>query len=223
MKIIIDNVIFGDFDTGLKILKLKYQEIPEQFLSIKKQWDSTDAATFADVAQLLNVEQRRVGMQYIPIESLQTEIKPVLISSETIPKTTEWLVNGKAINHSFEDTYELYKVSEESMFKDTEHQANFGVYYYLSFKDASTSRKYMLWVDLNHVRRVNDFRCKLEEMSPIACIAWTFMTTIEKGGIEAIFRHGDLLLYKLNKEHVILKAPRHLTEEEYRNLLKHES
>jgi hypothetical protein len=59
-------------------------------------------------------------------------------------------------------------------------------------------------------------------ITPIQAIAWTIQTNIEKGGIEKMIRQGDCILIKKNKD-ANVGSTRHLTEQEYKELLVLES
>jgi cytochrome c len=85
----------------------------------------------------------------------------------------------------------------------------------------------MLWVDADSVARTNNkerwFSSDMrDKITPIQAIAWSFQTRVPKGAIEKIVRQGDCIVIK-KKGNVENEAIRHLTEEEYRELLVAES
>ena len=99
-----------------------------------------------------------------------------------------------------------------------------GNYHYLKFKDTSTDREYLLWVDCGNIIRMksegkNDGNIHVDA---IDAIAWTIQTNLKKGDIEKIIRQGDCILLK-RKEGVETNIVRHLTGDEYRSLLVLES
>jgi len=59
MKIIIENTEF-DFNTGCRLLKLKYDACP--FPKLEDIWDDIQPMTFGEIAMIENLEQRRVGV-----------------------------------------------------------------------------------------------------------------------------------------------------------------
>jgi hypothetical protein len=99
----------------------------------------------------------------------------------------------------------------------------------VQFKDTSTDREYMLWVDVKSVYRTNnkdgshDFIFSVDKVNAIDCIAWSIQTDISKGNIEKIVRQGDCIMIKpINfKKGRVIK--RHLTSKEYIKLLVAES
>jgi hypothetical protein len=95
-EIVIDNQKF-DFNTGVRILKLKHKECP--FEQISDFWDEIVPLTFKDIAQLVNLEQRRIGINHLGLERLIESVKPTLVDTKTIKKTTTWVdTNGKLEN-----------------------------------------------------------------------------------------------------------------------------
>lgn len=227
MKIVIDNLQLP-FDMGCRLLKLKHAECP--YPQLAEFWDDIVPYTFKDIAQFKNMEERRVGVLCLGLDRLIKEVEPELISSETIAKTTTW-INSKGVLETvkFDDTYELYRVSGNYFTAPNARaweRAN--DVYYLQFKDTSTDRRYLLWVDRNSVNRTNSdkdwFSSNDVDVTPIQCIAWTIMTTVPKGNIEKILRQGDCIMVKpIDTTVPLLVSPRHLTAEEYKTLLVAES
>lgn len=225
MKVIIQNLEF-DYNIGVRLLKLKFGDKP--FKGLEDIWDDIIPYTFKEIAiDITNIEQRRVAIDCLGIERLTKEINPELISTETMSKTTTWVnSNGELETINYQDTYELFKVPKtvwgvgiNSYMEDA---------HFVRFKDTSTDRVYMIWVNINSIANTNA-QPKLESdismrksVNSIQAIAWTFQTMIPKGGIEKIIRQGDCILIK-PKTKGRLAAPRHLTEKEYRELLVLES
>lgn len=228
MKIVIDNVHFS-FDMGCRLLKLKHSECP--YPQLADFWDDIIPYTFRDIAERFdNIEQRRVGILCLGLDRLVQEVKPELIMSETVSKTSTW-INSKGVMETveFEDTYELYRVSGE-YFTPPNARAweKASDVYYLRFKDTSTDRMYMLWVDIDSVYRTNNDKGWYSradvKVTPIDCVAWTITTTVPKGNIEKILRQGDCIMVKPISSHTfLLDSPRHLTRDEYLTLLVAES
>lgn len=226
MKIVIDNVKF-DYNVGCRLLKLKYNECPMGALS--DIWDDIVPMTFKDIAKdIKNLEERRVAISCLGLERLYDEVKPTLIKKETMMKETTW-VNSKGELEvlKFKDTYELYKVDGKVWTEGVElkWQTPEDVFF-VKFKDTSTDRNYMIWVDKRSVYLTNKpnewFDREKSQITPIQAIAWTIQTNIAVGGIEKIVRQGDCVLIK-KKENAEVSGVRHLTEQEYRELLVAES
>ena len=155
----------------------------------------------------------------------------MLVSSETINKTTTWINReGKLETKEFEDTYKLFKVKGETLAEGLENNwRRVSDVYYIQFKDTSTDREYLIWVDVGLVADTNGgsrwiFDSEIGKLvNPISCIAWTIQTDVPIGNIEKIIRQGDCILIKPKGEYKPLILPRHLTEKEYRELLVAES
>ena len=232
MKIIIDNVEFP-FNEGCKVLKLKHgDKVP--FPQLEDFWDDVLGMTFAEIAQtFVNMEQRRVAIKYLGTELLIKEVNPVLLSRETIIKTTTWInQNGELETFEFDDTYELYEVKGEVLSEGLQGNSweKLPNAHYVRFKDTSTEREYLLWVDTASVYSTNNNDTWIssaenygKKINPIQAIAWSIQTDVDEKDIEKIVRQGDCIMIKKKQNTLTLSKPRHLTEKEYRGLLKLES
>tara|TARA_B000000475_G_C16004511_1_gene450333 strand:- start:505 stop:1245 length:741 start_codon:yes stop_codon:yes gene_type:complete len=246
MKIIIDNVPF-EFDLACKVLKLKGGDSP--FEELNSFWNEIVPIDFAEISLLPNLEQRRIAIKYLGIDDIVSQVNPQLISEETISKETTW-INELGVEETikFDDTYRLFSVNENVLLKGKNEEVNKwnkAKQYFVKFKDTSTDREYMIWVDIasvyntNHNKQLNRWNTEkaFEEgdITAIDCIAWTIKTTLPTGNIETIIRQGDCVLLK-PKSAKSFKAlvdsgvevnekikERHLTSKEYRELLKFES
>jgi hypothetical protein len=233
MKIIIDNVPF-DFDLACKVLKLKGGDSP--FEELNSFWNEIVPIDFAEISLLPNLEQRRIAIKYLGIDDIVSQVNPQLISEETISKETTW-INEAGVEETikFDDTYRLFSVNENVLLKGKDEEANTynaNKQYFVKFKDTSTDREYMIWVDIasvyntNHNKQLSRWNTDkaFEEgnITAIDCIAWTIKTTLPTHNIRTIIRQGDCVLLKPisgNTE----GEERHLTSKEYRELLKFES
>lgn len=226
MKIVIENIQFG-YDEGCRLLKLKYEKCP--FPALEDFWDDIKPMSFREIAEIENIEKRRVGVLCLGLERLIKEVNPTLVDSTTIKKSTTFVDSkGEVVTKKFNDTYELYKV-DGANFGTDRWDRNPDDCYFVKFKDTSTDRVYLCWVDPTSVLRANSNESWVSFENPsqinaIQCIAWTFTTNVPKGNIEKMVRQGDCILIKpKNKRVKPLDRPRHLTEEEYRTLLVAES
>ena len=228
MRIVIDNIEFP-FDMGCRLLKLKDSECPYPMLA--EFWDANEPYTFKAIAQFNNAEHRRVGVLCLGLDRLINEVNPELIATQTVPKKTTWInAKGELETVDFKDTYQLYKVSGDYFTpKGTPNWQRFNDVYYIQFKDTSTDRMYLLWVDVMSVYRTNYAGVMYNgfasnPVTPIQSIAWTITTTVPKGNIEKIIRQGDCIMVKpIDSLVPLLDKPRHLTEDEYLALLVAES
>lgn len=227
MKIVIENTPFP-YDLGCRLLKLKHENSP--FEQLNDIWDDIKPLTFREIAQMENLEHRRVGVVCLGLERLVKEVKPKLVSSQTIEKETSFIDrDGKYVKQKFDDTYELYEV-DGKVFGQGRWGQNMDNTYFVKFKDTSTDREYMIWIDPRSVLQANSpdkyvyFNGDASLISPIQCIAWTIQTTVQRDNIKEIIRQGDCVLVKpKNPSLPLLDAPRHLTENEYRKFLVAES
>lgn len=230
-KLVLDNVSF-DFDLGCKIARLKYKDCPENFNPIRDIWEDIVPATFADIARLPNLEQRRIGIRSLGLERLIKEVKPTLLNSTTLKKSNMWVnENGVLENFDFDDTYELYEVKGEVFSKGLDERQKMKDCHYIRCKDTSTDREYLIWVDLESVWDTNypDKKGWLRDQNYIKkitadmCVAWTITVNIKLGEIEEIYRQGDCILVKPKQGYTTLDRPRHLTAQEYRTFMVAES
>lgn len=227
MKIIINNVEFP-FDLGCRVLKLKYDKCPME--QLEEFWDKIVPVTFQDIALLPNLEQRRIGILNLGIDTIVKEVNPKLLSSKTIKKETTWVnEQGEIVTHKFNDTYELFEVDGEVFSKGLDSWRKMDTCHYIRCKDTSTDREYLIWVDLWSVFQTNEmgmsyeFADKKKNINAIHCIAWTIQTNVPKGNIEKIIRQGDCVMIKPKGKYEPLAQPRHLTEKEYLKLIVAES
>jgi hypothetical protein len=225
-KIIIDNVEF-DFDNGCRLLKLKNgDDCP--FPQLEDFWGDVEPLTFKEIAQFENLEKRRIGINHLGLERLIESVKPTLVDTKTLKKTTSWVnENGEFVTFDFDDTYELYKVSKDYFNEGLNDWGGMrDDIYYVKCKDTSTDREYLIWVDITNVLRTNGkptWNYKDEDLCAIESIAWTIQVDVKEGDIESILRQGDCILVKPKEGAEILNQARHLKKEEYLNLLVAES
>ncbi len=223
MKIIISNTEF-DFNLGCKILKLKHDTCP--YPQLEDFWNDIEPVSFKEIAEIRNLEQRRVAFLSYGLDRMVKEVKPVLMNSRTLNKTTTWVSQtGELVTKKFKDTYELYKVEGKHFGDNGNGWQKPQDCYFVKCKDTSTDREYLIWVDLQSVYRTNNessWDFKPEKVNAIQAVAWTIQTDIEEGNIEKIVRQGDCIMIK---PHNIKNrsSVRHLTEQEYKELLVAES
>lgn len=242
MKAIIDKTEFPP-EIGKRILKAKHGRctIP----ALERQWDEIPDLTFAAIVkEISDTDHRRIAFKYLGLHRMLAELKPRLVCSETVTKTALWArPDGSLVRREYEDTYELFRVdwcelyigvSTDNMGKEQPRELQQDRHF-VKFRDTSTGREYVIWVDIREVlannpeaigegQRIPMLKRKIEALvNPIMAIAWTIRTDIERGGIERIIRQGDCVLIRKLPGAGRLEKPRHLTEQEYRSLLGDES
>ena len=228
MKIVIENIKF-DFEVGFRLLKLKHEECPYE--ELKDKWNSIEPLSFREISEMDNLEQRRVGIICLGLERLVKEVNPKLLDTQTIEKVTNYLdTDGNLVTKKFSDTYELYEVKGENFSKPNERFVRIDDCHFVKFKDTSTDREYMIWVDLRSVwntnRKVGDYSYydgERTKVNAIQCIAWTIQTNVSIGNVEKIIRQGDCIFVKPKDSSVEKDSVRHLTEQEYIDYLVSES
>jgi hypothetical protein len=225
MKIIINNTEF-QYNIGCKLLKSKYGTKCPTWFNQPEIWNDIEPITFKEIAtEFKNIEQRRIAINCLGIENLVKEVKPIMIGSETLKKTTTFVnENGELETIQFEDTYKLFEVTTEALGLDRGQPVH-----YVECKDTSTDREYLIWVNAMSVYTTNNkvnYTSSSEDygrkITPIQAIAWTIQTNINKGGIDKMIRQGDCILIKKNDD-AKFGETRHLTEQEYKELLVLES
>jgi hypothetical protein len=228
MKIIVNNVEFP-FDLGCRILKMKHKEnCPLE--QLQDFWDEIVPLSFKEIAQINNLEQRRLGILYLGIDKIISDVNPKLLSKKTLNKSTLWVdANGELTEHKFNDTYELYEVDGSYFNEGLRNGRGMDNCYYIRCKDTSTDREYLIWIDLQSVWNSNEIAFgnrwgfDKSKINAIQCIAWTIQTDVPIGSIEKIVRQGDCIMIKPKGKYTPLLSPRHLSEKEYTELLVAES
>lgn len=228
MEIVINNVPI-EFNLACRILKTKGGDCP--FDELQDFWEEIVPLNFKDIAQIPNLEQRRVALLFLGIDRMIAEVKPELVSSKTISKQTTWVMeSGELVEHTFDDTYELYKVNGSYFSEGVEAWRKMSDAYYVKCKDTSTDREYLIWVDVNSVwevkcendKNLNRWQFDVRKIDAIDCIAWTIQTNIPQGNIEKIVRQGDCIMIKPKGKYDTI-GERHLSSDEYLKLLVAES
>ena len=82
------------------------------------------------------------------MDRLVKEVKPTLLNSKTLSKTTTWVnENGEIVTKKFKDTYELYEVKGEYFSKGLKNSwQRVDDCYFVKCKDTSTDREYLIWI-----------------------------------------------------------------------------
>jgi hypothetical protein len=211
------------YEQGLKILKCRFKESP--FVELKSSWSKIKPITFKEISAFKNMENRRVAMLFFGLDRLYKEINPTLIDSQKVTKTTTWVDSkGELEVKQFEDTYDLYEVSEKTIMGNSYEGK--GKVHFVKFKDTSTDREYLLWVNVKEVFKVNFPRQKFSQgkVNAIQAIAWTIQTDVKKDKIQEILRQGDCVLVRpTDSNPSSLGELRSLSEKEYNQLIVAES
>lgn len=226
MKIIINNRSFT-YDIGVRLLKTKYTKCFDESLS--DIWEDIVPMELKDILKLENLEDRRIGLDCLGIEKIKEQSNAELLSTKTLDKSLTWInKNGELENKTIKDKYELYTIDPKYLGLPTNSLEKL---MFIKCKDTSTEREYLLWIDyyslmvtmLGYISFTdNNILSKIDALD---AVAWTIQTNVPKGKIEEIVRQGDCIMIKTTKDYnnKPISIPRHLTKEEYINLLTLES
>ncbi len=241
MKVIIENIEFP-YELGIRMLKAKYRTC--EFPELTDIWDSIAPLRFGEIHEYFtSIPLMQIAFRCIGLEGMLRELQPKLISSETLSKTTSWVQSdGSIVEHHFEDTYELYRVGWMSLYA---HRDPMSIpvdlrtsLHFVKCTDTSTGKSYVIWVDIHDVYRVNNDeqvgsvgqastvskRIIEKKINPVQAIAWTIQTDVPVGSIEYIMRQGDCVLIRPFPHAINHRGDlRHLTEVEYRTLMRGEA
>jgi hypothetical protein len=216
-EIVIDNSFFP-FNEGCKLLKRKYQICPKD-IGIEDFWDEIEPISINDILQMQNIENRRICFKYIPQQEFLNTLEPELISSVTLDKVTNWVELDVQVK--YQDTYELYRVAGDKLIANLKDSFRTILdCHFVKFKDTSTEREYMIWVDLTAIKQQSPY----DYVDAISAIAWTIQTNLPVGQISSFIRQGDCIIFKPKESWDGQTIPtRHITRNEYLNLLIAES
>lgn len=232
LKMAVDRYKF-EGELGLKVIKAKHKTIEklmaETDLSeaaaevVKEAWDKVGDITVAEALGITNLEARRICFKYIGIENVFKELQPQLVDKQTIKKSTK--VNAQGDLETFDDTYELYKVSGERLIQGGETSSGFTRttprdFYILRCKCTTTDREYLIYVqDIwtaagRGMGRLSDTGAKGRKEDAIEAVAWTIQVDVDTKFIEKIVRQGDCIMVKVADGYK-KTSMRHLTKQEY--------
>lgn len=224
---VIQNIKGFDFNTFCKAMKVRYgkyedfirnnKTVPSLAGQLKDLWDDIRPLTAQEAFKESNQEKKRVLFSCIGPKRLFEEIKPTLIDRQILQKkNNRWNEKSKPYIDDIEDIYELYEVDEKSLFPEKymddddlikSHNEKYRV---VRCWCTSTKREYWIWVDSH----IND---------AIEAICWTMQTSLLNP--EAIYRQGDVLIFKLPKKPKYGEYGRKkpITKEQYIKLMNSET
>ncbi|MDJ1470391.1 hypothetical protein [Xanthocytophaga flava] len=172
MAVYTKGIAFEKLETVLKIYK-KQARSQSEVLSLFSQdthrktiedtYEKLVPLTIAEALLLSNAEQRMVALQCFGVEELVTKLNAKQLDAQTITKKQiRWDEHLKPYEHTYEDTYELYKIDAKSLGIER-HFWREPAIYFVKCQCASTDRLYYLYVSEDIA----------QQQDAIAAIAWT--------------------------------------------------
>lgn len=147
------GVQFTDLSIILRIYKKQNKSLDEiisffsqeeNIKSVRETYPSLSPIAIQEAMRLANLEHRMVALSAFTIEEIINDLHAEKVDSRTIyKKQTRWNAELKPYIHTYEDVYELYKMSSEML---GVKQRLWQDIYFVKCKDASTNRVYYLYV-----------------------------------------------------------------------------
>jgi hypothetical protein len=184
-----------------------YDEFGEDML---KEWNDIPDITISEAFSEKNVEIRRLCFKAIGVIELFKALDPELIHKDRIfydNIITDSI--GVQTKIATVDVYELYKIDGNKLFPEetSEWRTDRATIYAVRCWCTTTKREYWIYVP----------RIVGEKNNALEAIAWTIR--LEHTNPQYLHRQGDVIVTKLSDKSEPC-SPRHLSAEEYVNLLK---
>lgn len=209
---------------------IKHDSHEDFGIFVHSVWDSIIPVTVDEAFKETNLERRRVFFDCIGIRRIFSELNPEMLDRQVITKKrTKWDEDNNQEEYIFEDVYELYKIPVQKINPDN-IDADVSVSWTTRrlFKDndiyavrcwcTTTNREYWIYVPRDACNVAEDFKYFIPDA--IKAIAWTIRINIDKP--ERIYRQGDIIVVKVGEESK-RTWPRHLTKEQYLDLMYSET
>ena len=189
---------------------------------VQEMWDTILPVTVEDALSIQNTEIRRVYFDCIGVKALFNQLDPILLDRQVINKTRmSWDSENTPKQKVFEDVYELYQIDGKKMYKEDRWGREPNPVFAVRCWCTTTNREYWIYVN---TEAATGQRWLFSDIGPvydaIRAIAWT--VRIDVSNPEMIYRQGDIIVVKV-PEDVKVCTERHITKEEYLNLMYSES
>lgn len=223
--------------TALRLWKTKYRDL-KQFKSevckhpsledfynfVAEMWDGINPITVEEALKIANAEDRRTYFDCIGPERLFKEMDAKRLDKQVIKKKrTRWDDKNDSYEYEFEDIYELYKIPANKMFeKPKESWMRQDDVFAVRCWCTTTNREYWLFVPESSCSDSTweDEKYK-KTYDAVKGIAWTIRINISDP--ERIYRQGDIIVVKAGPKSEERGWNRHLTKDEYLELMYSES
>lgn len=189
---------------------------------VQEMWNTISPVTVKNALSEENTERRRVFFDCIGTRTLFTELEPKLLDRQVINKTRiGWNDDNDPLRKEFEDVYELYQIDGSKMFDKDRFGQEPNPVYAVRCWCTTTNREYWLYVPMEAATGQRWLSSgNLPVHDAIRAIAWTIRIDIKNP--EVIYRQGDIIVVKM-PENPETCSERHITKEEYLNLMYSES
>ena len=225
---------------AMQLWKTKYQDDIRDFYKevcnhpsmdelkefVTDNWESINPINVQQAFMQDNIEKRRAFFDAIGIARLIKELDPVLLDKQTITKKRfGWDDDNKEVETIFEDTYELYQVSKDILYKGITDRWFIGNddTYVVRCWCTTTNREYWIFTqNLTNIYHINPKTNNYEKHphDAIASIAWTIRINVKNP--ERIYRQGDIIVVKHGPDSTETR-PYHLDKEQYLQLMYSET
>ena len=197
---------------------IKHQGLKDFGEFVEEMWDNIAPITVEGAFGEMNLEKRRVMFDCIGVPKLFAELNPDLLDKQTIAKNrTRWDENNLPYVYQFEDTYELYKIDGNKLFKVDSEWVRPTSIYAVRCWCTSTGREY--WINVPEDISVGTRWSRLTP-DAVRAIAWTIRLDISHP--KRIFRQGDIIIAEESDESQEV-SPYHLNKEKYLSLMYSET
>jgi hypothetical protein len=184
-------------------------------------WHDISPVTVQEALQQTNAEDRRTYFDAIGVEKLFKELQPELKDKQTIKKKrTRWDDNNDPYEYEFEDVYELYEMPGEKLFQANRWGQSPDPVFAVRCWCTTTNREYWLYVP-REAATGQRWSGDNANYDAIRAIAWTIRIDVDMP--ERIYRQGDIIVVKKGEKTTDNQPARHLTKEQYLQLMYSET
>lgn len=211
---------FGDFHKD--VVKINNPMLVEFGKFVSEVWESIEPVTIQEALAQPNNETRRVYFSCIGVQKLFKDLNPKLLDAQTINKNRwGWDKDNNKVMNLFNDVYELYEIEGKKMFERDRWNTEPNPIYAVRCWCTTTGREYWIYVPTEAamgVRWISTHNPGTPDA--IRAIAWTIRIDIKNP--QSIYRQGDIIVVEMpdNPEEC---EERHITKDEYLNLMYSES
>jgi hypothetical protein len=190
---------------------------------VYEMWNDIQPVTVQNALEQANQEIRRTYFDCIGVQKLFQELAPELKDRQVIKKKrTRWDSKNDPWEHEFEDVYELYEMPGDKLFVKDRWGNSPDPVYAVRCWCTTTDREYWLYVPTRAATGQNWVsRGQKADYDAIRAIAWTIRIDVEDP--ERIYRQGDIIVVKYKDETKETNVEKHLTKEEYLQLMYSET